>query len=96
MVFLETGKHKGKTLRQVYDSDFNYFIWLKSTDIIDQEMFDSFDFNSNDYKMTFGKYTGMKISDISKNDKGYFKFLCSKKDEFTNAKLKESIDFYSK
>lgn len=93
---LETGKHSGKTLKQVYIEDFNYFIWLTSTDIVDHDLFSEFNFDCHDFLMTFGKYKGFKLSSIAHKDKGYFKFLLQKKDEFTSPKLKSAIEFYSK
>ncbi|GMF13053.1 unnamed protein product [Phytophthora lilii] len=101
MSTLTFGKHKSKTIQEVYASDPGYCRWLSNQKNLIEDSSDigkflaeKFANDDGSFLMQWGKYKNSKtIKWIFDNDKSYFAWL--KKNEFVQSKcskLKASID----
>jgi hypothetical protein len=100
MSLINFGKHKGKTVEQVYATDRNYLIWLSDKETIlrtrpEIKEFIELKFGSNvdkSYILNWGRYRNKSAKFIFENDKPYFEWLLSS--DFVNdkcPKLKEEL-----
>ncbi|EGZ09431.1 hypothetical protein PHYSODRAFT_521816 [Phytophthora sojae] len=97
---LNFGKHKSKTIEEVYASDPGYCRWLSNQKIlIDSEpgisdfLKAKFINDDGSFLMTWGKFNGRTIKQIQAIDSNYIEWL--KKNEFVNqkmSKLKGALD----
>ncbi|GMF13915.1 unnamed protein product [Phytophthora lilii] len=83
---LTFGKYKGKPIEEVYASDSGYCRWVfnQPSPNISEEiklfLHSKFLNNDNSYMMTWGKYRGKTLKQISRMDPGYIDYL--RKSEF--------------
>ncbi|EGZ30662.1 hypothetical protein PHYSODRAFT_468556 [Phytophthora sojae] len=89
---LNFGKHKSKTIEEVYASDPGYCRWLSNQKIlIDSEpgvsdfLKAKFINDDGSFLMTWGKFKGRTIKQIQAIDSNYIEWL--KKNEFVNQKM---------
>ncbi len=84
---LQFGKYKGKSLGDIYTTDYQYLYWLETTDRffkIDFEELEQLypnigkpsDISISERIIGFGKYKGKKFSEI-KDDISYLEWLAS-------------------
>lgn len=74
------GKHKNKSIDQIYEENPQYLQWLFSRDTVkeNQELYDNLKsklINKNDYYLNFGKYKNKPLSWILENDSKYIIWL---------------------
>jgi hypothetical protein len=73
---LTFGKNKGKTIQEVYESDPGYCRWVfnQPNQIISEEikifLHSKFLIDDNSYMMTWGKYRGKTLKQISRMNPG--------------------------
>lgn len=77
---LKFGKHKNKTIDEVFESDRQYLQWLLCNPLTkaNSELFDALENkikNKNDYYMTFGKFKNKPLSWIIKHHPDYIMWL---------------------
>ncbi|EGZ11138.1 hypothetical protein PHYSODRAFT_518775 [Phytophthora sojae] len=78
---LSFGKYKGQSIEDVFKNDPGYCRWIhnQSSLNISEEMkiflHSRFLNNDNSYMMTWGKYRGKSLQQISKLDPGYLDWL---------------------
>ena len=84
---LQFGKYKGKSLGDIYTTDYQYLYWLETTDRFFKIDFEelkqlypnvekSSDISISERIIGFGKYKGKKFSEI-KDDISYLEWLVS-------------------
>ena len=88
-VLINFGKHKGKTYEEMFKSDPNYCLWLKSGNCKSASLREYLksalkNFSEDDYFLSFGKYKGKALSEINSKDPAYIKWL--KNNEIVNSK----------
>lgn len=77
---LNFGKHKNKTIDELYETNPQYLQWLLSNPLTksNSELYNALKsklINPNDYYMTFGKYKNKPLSWILQNDSKYILWL---------------------
>jgi uncharacterized protein (DUF3820 family) len=100
MSTLTFGKHKSKTIEEVYASDPGYCRWLSNQKSLVEDSSDigkflkeKFSNDDGSFLMTFGKYKHKTIKQIQTIDPDYLEWL--KKNEFIQTKmpkLKAEVD----
>jgi uncharacterized protein (DUF3820 family) len=88
---LKFGKHKHKSIDELFESNPQYLQWLLSNPLTkaNTELYEALESklkNKNDYYMTFGKYKNKGLSWIIQNDPDYILWLRG------NKYVKENLD----
>jgi uncharacterized protein (DUF3820 family) len=99
-VILDFGKYKGSNIRDIYEKDFSYCIWLFKQPITKtkDELYKYLESKIKDpdaYYLSWGKYKNYSLDDIAKIDEKYINWLKSSDYVLKNCpKLKDELSKY--